>query len=48
MIEAVQESVMNHLWYLTEELVIFGLFDDGLDNAERNAMAAQLMSYIQI
>ena len=45
MIEAVQESVMNHLWYLTEELVIFGLFDDGLDNAERNAMAAQLMSY---
>ena len=45
MIEAVQDSVKNHLWYLTQELVIFGLFDDGLDNAERKAMAAQLMRF---
>ena len=44
MIEAVKVSVKNHLWYLTEDLVIFGLFDEGLDSVERKAMATRLAS----
>ena len=44
MIEAVQDSVKKHLWYLTEKLVVFALFDDGFDSAEQRAMATQLAS----
>ena len=36
MIEAIQEFFNNHLWYLTLELVVFGLFDDGLTVARPN------------
>lgn len=43
MIQAVQGSVLNHLWYLTQELVIFGLFDDALPQEERQAMAEKLL-----
>ena len=42
MIEASQESNLNHLWYLSEELVIFALFDDGLNSDKKRAMAARL------
>ena len=34
MIEAIQKNIMNHLWYLSEELVIFTLFDDRIDIAK--------------
>lgn len=44
MIEAVQDSIMNHLWYLTEELVVFALFDIQLSEDERRAMAMKLWS----
>ena len=44
MIEAVKESVKNNLWYLTAELVVFGLFDNGLDEDERNAIATKLLN----
>ena len=45
MLTAVQESVKNHLWYLTQELVVFGLFDDGLPPYERQTMATTLLTY---
>ena len=44
MIDAVQNSMMNHLWYLTEELVVFGLFDVDLPEEERRSMAIKLWS----
>ena len=44
MLAAVQESVMNHLWYLTEELVVFGLFDCNLADEERKEMAIKLLA----
>ena len=44
MLNEVLKSVLNHLWYLTEELVIFGLFDDNLGDEERKDMATKLLS----
>ena len=44
-IEAFQESFNNHLWYLTQELVVFGLFDDGLPPDEGKAMTSRLLDY---
>ena len=49
---AMLESVLhimklNHLWYLTEELVLFGLFDDSLADEERKSMAQKLQSFPQ-
>ena len=44
MVEAIKESVKNHLWYLTAELVVFGLFDNGLDENERKAIATKLLN----
>ena len=46
---AMLESVLrimqiNHLWYLTEELVIFALFDDNLTDDERKSIAHNLLS----
>lgn len=35
-------SMRRHLWYLTPELVVFGLFDDGLPNQEKQLMAVEL------
>ena len=43
MITAVQDSVLLHLWYLCEQLVVFGLFDCNLPNHERRAMADRLL-----
>ena len=45
MLTAVQESVKNHLWYLTQELVVFGFFDDGLPPNERQTMGTTLLTY---
>ena len=44
MMEAVKESVKNHLWYLTAELVVFGLLDNVLDEDERKAIATKLLN----
>ena len=35
---------MNHLWYLTEELVVFGLFSNRLSEVEKAMMAQKLLS----
>ena len=43
-LEAVKNSILLHLWYLTEQLVVFGLFDDELSLPERRAMAERLLS----
>ena len=34
MINAAKESVLRHLWYLTEELVVLGLFDELSGNGQ--------------
>ena len=47
MISAVQKNFRNHLWYLTEQLVVFGLFDDHLCNEERKCMAVKLYSEVR-
>lgn len=43
MSQAVLDSVKNHLWYLTEELVVFALFDKNLSDEERSNMAKRLL-----
>ena len=40
---AVKESILRHLWYLTEELFVFGLFDNELSINERRKMANKLI-----
>ena len=45
MLDAVQENFCTHMWYLTEELVVFGLFDENLTDQERKAMATRLCSF---
>ena len=45
MINAIQESIRNHLWYLTGELVVLALFDDELSQIERQEMASKLLTY---
>lgn len=47
MITAVQDNFCAHLWYLSEELVIFGLFDENLSILERHSMAAKLLSQVR-
>ena len=42
MIKAIQESLMSHLWHLSDELNIFVFFDDHIDITERYAMLIQL------
>ena len=41
--DAVIHSLERHLWYLTEELVVFGLFDSDLDPDVKEAMANALL-----
>ncbi len=38
----VKASLIRHLWYLTEPLVILGLFDDSLPSEVKNEMATTL------
>ena len=44
MLSAVRKSIMNHLWYLTEELVILALFDENVDDDERKNIAESLLA----
>ena len=44
MIDAIQVSYKNHLWYLTSELVVFSFFDEELSDIERQKMAAKLLT----
>lgn len=44
---AVQLSLRRHLWYLTQELVVFGLFDNSIDPAIRSSMAAELLQCVR-
>jgi hypothetical protein len=37
------DSVCRHLWYLTSELVVLSLFDDGVPNEEKNEAARALV-----
>jgi hypothetical protein len=39
------KSICNHLWYLTEELVVFSFFDESLPNALRESMVKQLLTF---
>ena len=48
MIEVVKDSVKKHLWCLIEECVVFGLFDEELDSAERRTMATLNWRYYRI
>ena len=41
--DAVVRSLQRHLWYLTEELVVFGFFDSELDNEVQASMANALI-----
>ena len=43
MTEKMIESHMRHLWYITEELVIFSLWDDEVPARERRAVADKLL-----
>ena len=35
LVDATKVCVRHHLWYLTDEVVVFGLFNDQLSNDER-------------
>ena len=39
------KSILNHLWYLTEKLVVFSIFDRGLSDTIRKALVLKLLSY---
>ena len=39
------QSIFNHLWYLTEEIVIFSLFDERLSDELRQEMVDTLISF---
>lgn len=41
--EAVKRSILRHQWYLTESLVVFGMFDNDTDKEVRQAMANTLL-----
>ena len=43
LIQAVKDSIKRHLWYLTEECVVFSLFDKELSHAAREEIAAALL-----
>ena len=43
LISAVKDNFLNHLWYLSEKLVVFALFDDNLSDQGRRAIADQLL-----
>lgn len=43
--EVVTQSLKNHLWYLTAELVIFSLFDSELPDTVRKNIVFKLLSF---
>ncbi len=42
--QEVQTSIQRHLWYLTEQLVVLALFDTGVADEVRSAMATKLLN----
>lgn len=42
MIKAIQESLMSDFRYMSDELVIFTLFDDNVDKGEHCAITSQM------
>ncbi len=38
-------SILNHLWYLTEELVVLSIFDRELPSTLRQAFVVKLLSF---
>lgn len=40
--EAAKKSFFRHMWYLTPQCVVFGIFDEDLASAERGAMSRVL------
>jgi len=44
--QAALESVERHLWYLTEECIVFSLFDEKLEEGERREIADQLLDTV--
>ena len=45
--ESALESLKRHLWYLTPELVVLGMFDDNLSIDDKQLMAVTLISFIR-
>ena len=45
MINAAQESLKNHMWYRTIELVVLGLFDDELSVVEKKEIADTILTF---
>lgn len=37
-----KQSILRHLWYLSEQLVVFSLFDTGLEDTTRQTLAQTL------
>ena len=44
MVEAAMTSLLRHSWYLTQELVVFALWDSSISNAEKRAIAMKIAS----
>ena len=42
--DEVKKSINCQLWYLTEECIVFCLFDDGVDDVEKNEICQSLLS----
>ena len=38
------KAILNHLWYLTEELVVFSIFDRELADSLRQSLVVKLLS----
>ncbi len=43
MINAAQQSLSHHTWYLTQELVVFSLWDEKVSSQERQELARRLL-----
>ena len=43
MAPATQQSLLRHLWYLTEETVVFALFDPEVSDDEKTQVSQMLL-----
>ena len=46
MVSAAVKSQVKHSWYLTDELCVFGLFDDDVSTEEKADMAQVIIIYL--
>jgi len=46
MVSVPVKSQAKHLWYLTDELCILGLFDDDLNSEKKANMAQVIITYL--